>query len=149
MLRRTLEMWLEPLRELDAARDPCAALTDYIGRKLAYSRSHPEASRLFALEILQGAPHLGPVLAGPLAEIVDAKVKAVESWIEQGRIARVDPRHLIFMVWATTQHYADFSVQVRAITGDDLSDPVFFRQTLDSVLAILLKGLEPRPSSAP
>jgi TetR/AcrR family transcriptional regulator len=144
VLRRTLEMWLDPLHELDAARDPAEALAHYVSRKLAYSRSHPEASRLFAVEILQGAPHLRAVLAGPLAEIVEAKVRTIECWIDEGRIARIDPHHLIFTIWATTQHYADFSVQVRAITGSDLSDPEFFQQTLDSLLTILLKGLEPR-----
>jgi len=144
VLQRTLDMWLEPLCELDAARDPAVALGDYVARKLTYSRTHPEASRLFALEILQGAPRLGMVLAGALAETVDAKVKTIECWIAQGRIAPVDPRHLIFTVWATTQHYADFSVQVRAITGKDLSDETFYQQTLDSLLTIVLRGIEPR-----
>ncbi|WP_249542057.1 TetR family transcriptional regulator C-terminal domain-containing protein, partial [Escherichia coli] len=25
-----------------------------------------------------------------------------------------DPQHLIFMIWASTQHYADFAPQVEA-----------------------------------
>jgi len=29
----------------------------------------------------------------------------------------VDPRHLLFSIWATTQHYADFEVQVDTLLG--------------------------------
>ncbi len=144
VLERTLDMWLEPLRALDASREPIAALSDYIRRKLAYSRSHPQASRLFATEILQGGAALMPVLEGPLAELVDAKVALLQRWIDEKRLAPVDPRHLIFAIWATTQHYADFAVQIRALTGRDLSDDGLHREAGDAVVALLVEGLRPR-----
>ncbi len=145
VLERTLDQWLEPLRGLDAGRDPFDALGEYIESKLEASRRDPAASRMFAMEIIQGAPHLSPVLSGRLKCLVDAKAAIIERWIAEGRIAPVDPRHLIFSIWATTQHYADFAVQVRAVAGSDLSDDDFHRRTLDSLLTILLGGLRATP----
>jgi TetR/AcrR family transcriptional regulator len=98
VLTRTLDMWLEPLRELDADSDPGTALGHYIARKLEYSRLQPEASRLFAMEIMQGAPVLSCVLATDLADLVERKVRTIERWIEDGRLAPVEPHHLIFML---------------------------------------------------
>ncbi len=143
VLARTLQMWLEPLRELDARSDPGEALTAYIARKLAYSRSHPQASRLFAMEMLQGAPHLSPTLAGPLLEMVEAKSRTIEGWIREGRLRPVDPKHLIFAIWATTQHYADFGTQIRALTGAGLEDDAFHDAALAALRRILLEGVLP------
>ncbi|MDJ1159354.1 HTH-type transcriptional regulator RutR [Chelatococcus sp. SYSU_G07232] len=143
-LRRVLDMWLDPLRELDVTQDPRKALEDYIARKLALSRSHPTASRLFAMEILQGAPHLKPVLEGPLAALVAQKAEVIAAWTAQGRLAPVAPRHLIFAIWATTQHYADFAAQIQALTGRDLSDETFHDETLRAVSRLLLDGVLPR-----
>lgn len=143
VLERTLDMWLEPLRGLDASRDPFDALPEYIANKLEASRRDPAASRMFAMEIIQGAPHLSPVLSGRLKCLVDAKAAIIEHWITEGRMAPVDPRHLLFSIWATTQHYADFAVQVRAVAGSDLSDDDFHQRTLASLLTILLGGLRP------
>jgi TetR/AcrR family transcriptional regulator len=144
VLTRTLDMWLEPLRELDASRDPAEALGRYIERKLEYSRFHPEASRLFAMEIMQGAPMLSRVLATDLAALVGRKVATIERWIADGRLAPVDPHHLIFMIWATTQHYADFAAQIRALTGKDLGDGRFFESTTRAVVGNILRGVLPR-----
>ena len=144
LLRRTLEMWLEPLRELDENRDPREALSQYIGRKLEYSRDNPEASRLFAIEILQGAPLLTSVLTGELADIVTEKSEVIRRWIAAGKLARLDPHHLIFAIWATTQHYADFQSQVHAVTNATIQEPEFFESTRANILRILLDGVLPR-----
>ncbi|HEV2557355.1 MAG TPA: HTH-type transcriptional regulator RutR [Microvirga sp.] len=141
VLRRTLEMWLGPLRELDAASNPREALTAYIERKLDYSRSHPVASRLFAMEMLQGAPHLDPALKTELADIVEAKSRIIEGWVLAGRLKPVDPKHLIFAIWATTQHYADFSAQITALTSRSLADEAFYDETLATLTRILLDGV--------
>jgi TetR/AcrR family transcriptional regulator len=144
VLERTLAMWLEPLRELDPDDDPAAALAGYITRKLHYSRTHPEGSRLFAMEVMQGAPYLEPVLRGELAALVEAKVATIRSWIAAGKLAPVDPHHLLFMLWATTQHYADFAAQVRTLTGHDLDDDDFLAAARTAVLGVVLQGVLPR-----
>lgn len=140
VLRRTLDMWLEPLRRIDVASDPRVALSDYITRKLEYSRDHPEASRLFALEIMQGAPILSTVLESDLRALIDMKKGLIEGWIAMGRVRNVPPHHIVFMIWAVTQHYADFSSQVAKLTGKTLADPVFFAETREAVLRLILDG---------
>ena len=117
LLEGLLDTWLDPLRELDETGDGMEELLGYVRRKLALSRDFPRESRLFANEILQGAPQIGPLLAGELKALVDAKAEVIAGWARAGAIAPVDPHHLIFSIWALTQHYADFDVQVRAVLG--------------------------------
>ncbi|KQT07958.1 transcriptional regulator [Methylobacterium sp. Leaf399] len=141
VLRRVLEVWLDPLQALDADGEPADALRAYIRAKLTLSRDAPQASRLFCLEIVQGAPLLRAELEGPLRALVDAKAAVLSGWIAQGRIGAHDPRHLIVSIWAITQHYADFAVQVDAITGRGLDDPAFFEGVVASTQALILGGL--------
>ncbi|NNU79498.1 TetR family transcriptional regulator [Halovulum dunhuangense] len=117
LLTRLLDTWLDPLRQIDPQGDPLRELTGYIRRKLKMSRDYPRESRLFANEILQGAPRMQSEIEGALKALVDEKTEVIRVWIAAGRIAPVDPYHLIFSIWATTQHYADFEVQVQGILG--------------------------------
>jgi TetR/AcrR family transcriptional regulator len=149
VLARTLTMWLEPLRELDAALDPEAALSGYIIRKLEASRDHPDASRLWAMEIMQGAQHVSAILETELADLVTRTIAVLERWMNQGALVRMEPRHLLFMIWATTQHYADFAVQIRTLTGSGLEDEAFFAQTCEAVTGTILRGVLVRNSSQP
>ena len=122
LLEQLLDTWLDPLKALDPKGEPIAEILAYMRRKLALSRDFPRESRLFANEILQGAPHIGDHLRGELRTLVDEKAAILRHWQAEGRIAPVDPHHLIFSIWAQTQHYADFDVQVRAVLGD--ADPL-------------------------
>ena len=122
LLEGLLHTWLDPLHALNPAGDPIAEIQAYVARKLALSRDYPRESRLFANEILQGAPRIEPALTGELKSLVDDKAGVISGWIAGGQIAPVDPYHLIFSIWALTQHYADFDVQVRAVLGPDRPD---------------------------
>jgi TetR/AcrR family transcriptional regulator len=115
LLERLLDTWLSPLRAFDAAGDPQAEINAYVQRKLDMARDYPRESRLFANEMLQGAPRITDQISGPLKTLVDEKAAVIRGWSRAGRIADVDPYHLIFSIWAVTQHYADFDAQVRAI----------------------------------
>lgn len=117
LLGELLRTWLDPLRALDPEGDPLEELLAYMRRKLAMSRDYPAESRLFAGEILRGAPRIHQVLQGDLKSLVDERAEVIARWSKTGRIAPVDPHHLIFSIWALTQHYADFDVQVRAVLG--------------------------------
>lgn len=119
VLSQLLDTWLDPLRTLDPEGEPLDEILAYVHRKLQMSRDYPRESRLFANEIVQGAPRIHDVLSTELKALVDEKVAVIETWIEAGRIARVHPYHLIFSIWSLTQHYADFDVQVRAVLGDE------------------------------
>ena len=144
VLRDLLEVWLAPLREFSAEQDPQGVIRDYIRRKLALSRDSPDASRLFCFEILQGAPLLRDELDRELHDLVERKSAVIRAWIADGRLAPVDPQHLLFMLWATTQHYADFAVQGQALTGETLANPEFFERTVQSVQRMVLMGVAPR-----
>jgi TetR/AcrR family transcriptional regulator len=143
VLEDTLAEWLQPLAELDPTGDPIEEIGRYIEVKLELSCTRPEASRLFANEILHGAPAIGAFLCGPLKQLVDEKAAVISGWIADRRLAAVDPYHLIFTIWAVTQHYADFDVQVRAVLGEtagahpaELAGP--------SLARLFFDGLRPR-----
>ncbi|MDU4287998.1 HTH-type transcriptional regulator RutR [Mixta calida] len=146
VLKEILDVWLAPLRALREDQDPLAAIRHYIQLKLEVSRDHPQASRLFCLEMLQGAPLLKTELEGDLKALIDEKSRVIENWIVQKRLAPVEPQHLIFMLWATTQHYADFSAQVEAITGRTLNDEEFFQQAVANVQHMVIEGIRIRPA---
>jgi TetR/AcrR family transcriptional regulator len=144
VLEDTLADWLEPLAEMDPRGDPLEEIGSYITLKLKMSRTRPAASRLFASEILHGAPMIGSFLTGPLKDLVDEKSAVIRDWIAAGKLRKVEPRHLIMMIWAVTQHYADFDVQVSAVLGDDAAPARRFADAEATVLSVLLDGLRPR-----
>ncbi len=123
LLSQLMDTWLDPLRALDPEGEPRDEILGYVHRKLEMSRHFPRESRLFANEIVQGAPRIGASLSTDLKALVDEKAEVIAGWSTAGRIAVVDPHHLIFSIWALTQHYADFDVQVRAVLGEN-RDPL-------------------------
>ncbi|PIE16456.1 MAG: TetR family transcriptional regulator [Rhodobacterales bacterium] len=122
LLSRHMSIWLDPLRDLNPDGEPRAEILAYVKRKLEMSRVSPRESRLFANEVLQGAPRIMDVIKGELKQLTDKKAALIAGWMQQGKIARVDPYHLLFSIWSLTQHYADFEVQVRTILPNK-SDP--------------------------
>lgn len=133
LLNQLLRTWLDPLRAMNPEGDPVAEIMAYVHRKLELSRDFPRESRLFANEMLQGAPRMRDVIEGDLKTLVDEKAAVLQAWMDQGRIATLPPVHLIFSIWAMTQHYADFDVQVRAVLGpehDPFAEAGEFLQTL-------------------
>ncbi|WP_298261785.1 TetR family transcriptional regulator C-terminal domain-containing protein [uncultured Litoreibacter sp.] len=139
LLSGLMDTWLDPLRDLDAHGDPIPELLAYVERKLEMSRLYPRESRLFANEIVQGAPRILSALQGDLKHLVDEKVVVIRGWMDTGQIAHVHPYHLLFSIWSLTQHYADFDVQVRAVLGQE--EP--FQEAPAYLKGIFLKILTP------
>lgn len=123
LLNQLMETWLDPLVTLDPQGDPLSEILGYVRRKLDMARDLPRESRLFAGEILQGAPRMTPHLRSDLLPLFEEKCAVISAWMDQGHLTKVDPRHLIFSIWATTQHYADFAAQVHVLLEDNLTDP--------------------------
>lgn len=119
LLAQLLETWLDPLIELDPEGDPVEELLGYVRLKLDMALELPAESKLFAGEILQGAPQIGAHLRHELKPLFEQKCRVIQNWINTGRLAPVDPAHLIFSIWATTQHYADFSAQTAVLLGEE------------------------------
>jgi len=144
LMTSMLDVWLQPLREIDSVGDPVSELRSYIRRKIEMSRDYPRQSRLFANEMLQGGPRVLAVLETDLKGLVDEKVKIMLAWMDAGKIVRTDPYHLIFSIWATTQHYADFDVQVRAVLGKDRGGEGRFEDAARYLENLFLHGLLPK-----
>lgn len=144
LISRLLETWLAPLREMDAEGDPVTEIRSYIRRKIEMARDFPRESRLFANEILQGAPRILPMLDTDLKNLVDEKAEIIRLWMRQGKLVQADPHHLIFAIWATTQHYADFDVQVRAVLGPGRDGEDRFEEAVQFLEQLFIGGLKPR-----
>lgn len=141
LIERVLDTWLDPLRAFDAEGNPESEIRSYIRRKLEMARDFPRESRLFANEVLQGAPHIEEELKGPLKMLVDEKAEVIRQWAKAGKIAKCDPYHLIFSIWSTTQHYADFDVQVRAVLGENSAGDGRFEDAARFLELLFIGGL--------
>ncbi|WFR94336.1 TetR family transcriptional regulator C-terminal domain-containing protein [Rhizobium tumorigenes] len=141
LIDRVLSTWLEPLRVFNPEGNPESEIRSYIRRKLEMARDFPRESRLFANEMLQGAPHVEDELRGPLKSLVDEKAAVIRAWAKAGKIAKCDPYHLIFSIWSTTQHYADFDVQVRAVLGQASSGEGRFEDAARYLEQLFVNGL--------
>jgi TetR/AcrR family transcriptional regulator len=119
LLSQLLDTWLAPLRAMDPDGDPITEIMVYVRAKLDISRNFPRQSRLFANEILQGAPHMRAAIEGDLKTLVDEKTTVLQTWMDMGKIAPLPPMHVLFSIWSLTQHYADFDTQIRAMLGPD------------------------------
>ena len=139
VLEKLLENWLEPLGDMNADGDPEEELWKYMQAKLKLSAQSPEASRLFATEIIQGAPLIKPFLENELRELVEDRCRVLQHWIDQGRLVNAPPLHMLFLIWAATQHYADFAIQVDALTPN-VTDQVF-ADAETTLRKVLLNGL--------
>lgn len=144
LMSELLVTWLAPLREMDENGDPFPEIRSYIRRKLEMARDFPRESRLFANEMLQGAPRIIEMIEVDLKNLVDEKARVLLTWMDQGKIARTDPYHLIFSIWATTQHYADFDVQVRAVLGPGRGGEGRFEDAARYLEHLFMFGLTPK-----
>jgi TetR/AcrR family transcriptional regulator len=140
VLSRTLKDWLVPAQVITPKADPRVAIESYIRAKMALSAQRPHASKVFANELLHGAPVVKGLLASELRDMVQDKAAVIDGWIRAGRMAPVDAVHLFFTIWAATQTYADFDVQVCAVLGrTELSAQDHARAT-EHVVSLLLRG---------
>ena len=145
VLTTVLQKWLAPLQALEVELEPAQALANYLMLKIEVSRNQPKASKLFALEIIQGAPHILPILKGPLKKLFKRKAKVIQNWQEQGKIAAgIDPELLILNIWAITQNYADFSTQIEMVMGKTLKNRNTYHKTIEHTIQLMLYGVLPR-----
>ncbi len=140
VLARTLNDWLVPAHGITPEADPRTAIEAYIRAKMALSAQRPHASRVFANELLHGAPVLGELLATELRDMVREKAAVIDGWIAAGRMAPVDSTHLFFTIWAATQTYADFDVQVSAVLGRPGLAPAEHARATEHVVQLVLRG---------
>ena len=140
VLGHILRLWLAETDSITPDADPREALGHYIAAKMRLTAERPDASRVFANELLHGAPEIGDYLRGELRTLVADKAQVIEGWIAAGRMAPVDPVHLFISLWALTQTYADFETQVCAVLGRTALEPADYHRATAHVQALVLRG---------
>jgi len=140
VLARILNDWLVPTHGITQDADPRAALEQYIRAKMALSAQRPDGSKVFANELLHGAPVVKALLATELRRLIREKAAVVQAWVDAGRMAPVDGMHLFFTIWAATQTYADFDVQVGAVLGRETLTAKDHVRATEHVVSLILRG---------
>ncbi|MBI3453182.1 MAG: TetR family transcriptional regulator C-terminal domain-containing protein [Rhodospirillales bacterium] len=140
VIRNILGLWLGAMDEIRPDADPAQAIGNYIRSKIRYSRDWPEASRIFAIEIIGGGKHVMGFLKTNLRKLVKEKGEAIRAWAAAGKMDPVDPAHVMFMIWAATQTYADFAAQIGAVLDKNPRADDVFETATETVVNIVLKG---------
>lgn len=142
VLKHILDLWIEKMTLMEQNGDtPAVMLENYIRGKLEISRVRPYGSRVFANEVISGASHLQIYLKNDLLPQLEADLELVRTWIANGEMDPVDPEHLFFTIWASTQTYADFSAQISLALGKNALDEEDFQKAGNFLTHVLLKGL--------
>jgi len=140
VLNDIMAIWNEQLGLIDDNDDPAVALDRFIQEKIRLSFAYPDASKLFAMEIISGAPYLRPFLQVELRKFASSRAKIIQKWIDKGLMRNVDPMQLIFLIWSSTQHYADFDVQVLSLMKKQKYSDHMIRDISRGVRDMILTG---------
>ncbi len=141
VVERIFNIWLDAAESFDTTASPQEALTTYIRKKMEISRSHPYGSKVWANEVIHGAPIIHDYLETTLTEWTETRIKVIERWMDEGLIERINPRHLLYMIWATTQHYADFSHQIVTLNDSKEMNDQQWADATECVTRIILAGI--------
>ncbi|MGO1117709.1 TetR/AcrR family transcriptional regulator [Rhodovibrionaceae bacterium A322] len=140
VIANILDLWLSATNDLEAESNPREAMEAYIRAKVDLSRNRPLASRIFANEVISGSPVIKDVLRTELRDWVKEKRAVMTRWANDGLMDPVDPVHLLFMIWAATQTYADFESQITAVLDDQPMESDDFDRAADTIVHVILKG---------
>ena len=141
VIERVLTAWLAAASSFDTSDDPRLALSAYIGAKMDLAREMPLATRIWSAEIMRGAPIIQDFLDTTLTEWVVSRERVVRRWIAAGKLKPIEPRFLFYMIWATTQQYANAAHEMATLNGGaPLSDKAFERAKSE-VIEIIMRGV--------
>lgn len=135
------EIWLQAAGSMDRAPGPVEGIGAYIDAKMEISRRHPDGSKVWASEVMHGAPVIQDYLETTLRDWTTGRAALIQRWIDEGKMAPVNPEHLLYMLWATTQHYADFGHQIETLNGGKPLTEAQWRAAKDSVKTMILRGI--------
>ena len=146
LYREVLESIIEPILQASTPFNregvPSEVLSGYIRSKIRISQELPFASKVFASEIMHGAPHLTAEQVDQLNVQARHNIECVQGWIDDGKIAPLDPHHLMFTIWAATQTYADFDWQISTVTGKAKLEESDYEAAAQTIIRLVLKGCE-------
>jgi TetR/AcrR family transcriptional regulator len=140
VVQNIFEIWLHAAGSMDRAPGPVEGI-GYIDAKMEISRRHPDGSKVWASEVMHGAPVIQDYLETTLRDWTTGRAGLIQRWIDEGKMAPVNPEHLLYMLWATTQHYADFGHQIETLNGGKPLSDVQWRAAKESVKTMILRGI--------
>lgn len=140
LLGEIMDMWNEGFSDQNGQQEPAEVIANYIREKMRYSRSHPLESKIFAMEIIQGAPVIRDTLERPMITWSKEKTGVIQGWVDAGKLPAIEPLYLMFMIWGTTQFYADFDTEISLLKGRQLNDEEY-AQAQEFTVQTVLKGL--------
>ncbi|MDO9640419.1 MAG: TetR/AcrR family transcriptional regulator [Pseudotabrizicola sp.] len=141
VVRNIFEIWLHAADTFDDAPGPVEGIGGYIEAKMAISRRHPFGSKVWASEVMHGAPVIQDYLETTLRDWTEGRMAVIQAWVDQGKMAPVDPRHLLYMLWAMTQHYADFGHQIETLNGGRPLSDAQWHEATETVKTVILRGI--------
>ncbi len=141
VVQNIFEIWLQAAGSMDRAPGPVEGIGAYIDAKMEISRRHPDGSKVWASEVMHGAPVIQDYLETTLRDWTTGRAALIQRWIDEGKMAPVNPEHLLYMLWATTQHYADFGHQIETLNGGKPLTDAQWRAAKDSVKTMILRGI--------
>ncbi|WP_430462734.1 TetR/AcrR family transcriptional regulator [Thalassolituus sp. LLYu03] len=142
VLQNTLDIWTEKMvfsEDPDAL--PADIIAHYIRGKLELSYENPDGSKVFAHEVINGAPILRDYLISHLKPQFEKDVELVKRWSKAGLIRDISPEHLFFTIWAATQTYADFATQIQLLMGKKKLTKNDFNEAADFLTRLVLNGI--------
>ena len=146
VVEKIFEIWLQAASSFENSDEPKEALKLYIYEKMQISRRHPYGSKVWANEVMQGAPIIQDFLETQLRSWTDGRIESIQAWIAAGKIRPVEPRWVMYMIWATTQHYADFGHQIETLNADAPLSEAQWDAASETVFEVIWNGLAPKQS---
>jgi len=146
VVEKIFEIWLQAASSFENSDEPKEALKLYIYEKMQISRRHPYGSKVWANEVMQGAPIIQDFLETQLRSWTDGRIESIQAWIAAGKIRSVEPRWVMYMIWATTQHYADFGHQIETLNADAPLSEAQWQAASETVFEVIWNGLAPKQS---
>lgn len=143
-----LKVWGDIIQFDPTLSEPDAVLSRYIRNKLNFSFDQPELSRIFTSEVLGGGHYLHKYWPQATANIT-GKENLIQGWIAQQKIRPLDARLFIMHIWAVTQYYADFAVQVKHMYGDFEGDNAAREHIIAEVTTLILNGCKKEKAHDP
>jgi TetR/AcrR family transcriptional regulator len=140
VLEDLFEDWHRAADTFECSDDPVEAIGGYVRAKMELSRRRPLGSKVWASEIIHGAGHMQDILNERVKPWLETRVVVIENWVSRGLLAPVDAETLMFMIWATTQHYADFEAQIRALKGKRGLSQKAFDASTDEVVKLVIRA---------
>ena len=141
VVQQIFEIWLDAAASFDDAPGPIEGIGAYIDAKMDISRTHPHGSKVWASEVMHGAPVIQDYLETTLRDWTEGRIAVIQRWIDAGKMKPVNPRHLLYLLWATTQHYADFGHQIQTLNGGASLTETQWREAKTSVKDMVLRGI--------